>query len=55
MHYVNEGPHNYKKAKMCVCVSHCVSELTQCLCTVTQQGLSCLLEACHPLVIPEVS
>lgn len=52
-----EGPHNYKKTKMCLCLcaSHCFSELSQCFCTVTQQSLSCLLEARHPLVIPEVS
>lgn len=42
----------------CVCLrdlSHCVSEHAQCFCTVTQQDLSCLLEARHPLVLPEVS
>lgn len=46
-----------KSQNVCVsCIlSHRVSELSQCFCTMTQQDLSCLLEARHPLVIPEVS
>lgn len=35
-------------------MSHCISEVSQSLCTVTQEDLCCLLEARHPLVIPEV-
>lgn len=57
MYSVDQSLQNTKKPKcVCLCIlSYCVSELSQCFRTVTQQDLSCLLEARHPLVIPEVS
>lgn len=57
MYSVDQSLHKYKKGQnVCLCIwSYCLSELSQCFCTVTQQDLGCLLEARHPLVIPEVS